>query len=130
MDLEKKCKECEVLFIAKRKDKIFCSDICRMSFHREKREREQPEIFVRVSKQLNLNRRVLRRFNPGAKVTVRKDHLKAHGFDERFFTHYWKNSKNDVYLFVYEYGFMRLKEKGLDKYVLVTWQNYMNKTHR
>jgi len=27
------------------------------------------------------------------------------GFNPKFFTHYWKNNKGDVYLFCYEYGF-------------------------
>jgi len=29
-------------------------------------------------------------------------------------------------LFCYEYGFMEKTEKGKSKFVLVTWQNYMN----
>jgi hypothetical protein len=49
------------------------------------------------------------------------------GFDANFFTHYWKNQKGEVYLFVYEYGFLRIKEQTNEKYVLVLWQEYMSK---
>jgi hypothetical protein len=38
-----------------------------------------------------------------------------------------KNQKGDVYLFVYEYGFLKRKENGKDKYVLILWQEYMKK---
>lgn len=47
------------------------------------------------------------------------------GFDPDFFTHYWKK-KEDVYLFVYEYGFLKRKEKDKEKYILITWQEYMD----
>ena len=40
-----------------------------------------------------------------------------------FFTHYWKNRKAEVYLF--DYGFLLRLENGHKKFVLVTWQPYM-----
>ena len=101
-----------------------------MAYNHQQREHSTPEIFFRVKKQLSTNRKILKQFNKGAKVTVRKEMLEAHGFDPRFFTHYWKNQKGAVYLFVFEYGFHKIKEKSLDKYVLVTWQNYMDRTHK
>ncbi|MCM4168449.1 hypothetical protein DHD08_12245 [Arenibacter sp. H213] len=41
------------------------------------------------------------------------------------FLEYWKNQKGDVYLFVYEYGFLKKTNMGKEKYLLVTWQDYM-----
>ena len=128
--MDRKCLECGDSFTEGRVDKKFCRDICRMAYNLRRREESTPEIYHTIKKQLNLNRRVLRQFNRGAKVTVRKDLLESQGFDPRFFTHYWKNRKGDVYLFVFEYGFMRLKDKSIDKYVLITWQDYMDKTHK
>ena len=128
--MDRKCLECGDAFTEGRVDKKFCRDICRMAYNLRLREESTPEIYHTIKKQLNLNRRVLRQFNRGAKVTVRKDLLESQGFDPRFFTHYWKNKKGDVYLFVFEYGFMRLKDKSIDKYVLITWQTYMDKTHK
>jgi hypothetical protein len=53
--------------------------------------------------------------------------LTQEGFDPIFFTHYWKNTKGDVYFFVYEYGFLKRLEHGVEKYVLIKWQVYMEK---
>ena len=128
--MKRKCLECGDEIIDGRIDKKFCMDICRMAYNHRLREEATPGIFYRVKKQLSLNRRVLKQFNRGAKVTVRKKDLEAHGFDPRFFTHYWKNQRGSVYLFVYEYGFLQLKENNKDKFVLITWQDYMTKTHK
>lgn len=76
---------------------------------------------------MKLNRKILKEYNKGGKVTVRAEMLLKLGFDPNFFTHYWKNQKEDVYLFVYEYGFLKKKENGKEKYVLVIWQDYMMK---
>ena len=129
MIVERKCLECGDEFTEGRADKKFCRDICRMAYNHQLREESTPAIYHKIKKQLNLNRKVLKQFNKGAKVTVRKDLLKSHGFDQRFFTHYWKNSKGDVYLFVFEFGFLSIKERNNNKYLLVTWQDYMNKSH-
>lgn len=82
---------------------------------------------MRVDKQLKRNRRILRDYNKAGKATVRKVKLIAEGFDPNYFTHYWKTKKGQVYLFCYEYGFLSLQENGKDKYLLVTWQDYMKK---
>jgi len=37
-----------------------------------------------------------------------------------------KTERGEVYLFVYEYGFLKKDENGKDKYVLVIWQDYMS----
>ncbi|WP_369412192.1 hypothetical protein [Hanstruepera marina] len=74
-----------------------------------------------------MNRRILKEFNKAGKAVVRQSVLIGEGFDPKFFTHYWKNQKGDVYLFVYEYGFLSKKENGNDKYVLIKWQDYMEK---
>jgi len=59
-------------------------------------------------------------------ATIRKSELISAGFNPKFFTHYWKNAKGEVYLFVYEYGFLSKTTHGKEKYILVTWQEYMN----
>jgi hypothetical protein len=47
------------------------------------------------------------------------------GFNPKYFTHYWKNKKGNVYLFCYEFGFLETQEQNKKKYVLVQWQDYM-----
>jgi len=125
-ELKKTCKGCGQRFKGGRIDKKFCDDLCRMAYHKEKRELETPVIFFAIEKQLKINRRVLRRFNPGAKVTVRKKHLYDAGFNEKCFTHVWKNNRGKAFWFVYEYGFTKV-EKSTEHFLLVIWQSYMNK---
>lgn len=82
---------------------------------------------MKVDRQLRTNRKILRKYNRSGYTTVRKAELSNEGFDSGFFTHYWKNQKGEVYLFVYEYGFLGKKLNGIEKYILVTWQPYMEK---
>jgi len=123
---EKTCLECGKTFSEGRIDKKFCQDICRMSYHRARRNENTPSIYFQVQKQLNINRKVLKRFNPKAKVTVRKTKLYDAGFNERCFTHIYRSSMGKVYWFVFEYGFTRV-EKSEEHYLLVTWQAHMTK---
>lgn len=110
-----------------RTDKKYCDLHCK-SAHQYKKSKEDPVRFYnKVDNQLKLNRKILKEYNKGGKVTVRNETLLNLGFDPNFFTHFWKNQKGDVYLFVYEYGFLRLMENGREKYILVTWQAYMEK---
>ncbi|MBU3822495.1 hypothetical protein KO566_10510 [Flavobacteriaceae bacterium XHP0103] len=109
-----------------RADKKFCDPQCK-SAHQYQQAKQNPERFYnKVDNQLKLNRRLLKNFNKAGKATIRKEQLLQAGFDPNFFTHYWKNNKGDVYLFVYEYGFLKKTENNTDKYILVQWQDYMN----
>ena len=60
------------------------------------------------------------------KSFVREEDMIKKGFDKKYFTHYWKNNKGEIYLFCYEYGFLSKTENGKKKFVLVTWQDYMD----
>jgi len=75
---------------------------------------------------MELNRKILKTFNKAGKATVRSNKLIDLGFNSKYFTHYWKNTKGDVYLFVYEFGFLRRIEHGVEKFVLIQWQDFMN----
>jgi hypothetical protein len=107
-----------------RKDKIYCSSSCRSAQQYEDRLKENV-FYFRVDRQLKKNRSLLRKYNQIGKTTLRKEVLLQQGFNPKFFTHFWKNSKGQVYLFCYEYGYLSLKEGAKEKYVLVTWQPYM-----
>ena len=121
----RRCLECNEP-LEGRSDKRFCSEYCKSAYHYEKSKGKEESFFQSIDKQLKLNRRILKRFNQAGKATIRKRILHEKGFNQKYFTHYWKNQKGQVYLFCYEYGFLSLKEKGKDKYVLVQWQDYMN----
>lgn len=120
----KKCIECGEK-IEGRIDKIFCSPYCKSSYHHKKNRGKEQSFYLKIDKQLKLNRQLLNHFNKAGKAVIRKEDLLKAGFNPKYFTHYWKNQKGDVYLFCYEYGFLEKQENGRSKYVLVQWQNYM-----
>lgn len=120
----KKCPICSSL-IKGRTDKIFCSAKCKSIDQYEKRQQTEAFYFS-VEKQLRTNRKLLKKHNKSGFTTLRAADLIKEGFNPKFFTHYWKTQKGEVYLFVYEYGFLKKNDNGKDKYVLVTWQDYMN----
>lgn len=124
MRLQHECLYCKKELVG-RTDKKYCNLHCK-SAYQYLQAKEQPERFYnKVDNQLKLNRKILKEYNKGGKVTVRAVLLKEKGFDANFFTHYWKNSKGDVYLFAYEYGFLKKKEHHIEKYILIKWQGYM-----
>ena len=126
MRIQQHCKHCDKE-LQGRTDKKYCNLHCKSAFQYQL-AKEQPERFFNiVDNQLKLNRKILKEFNRGGKVTVRAELINEMGFDANFFTHYWKNQKGEVYLFVYEYGFLKIKEQTNEKYVLVLWQEYMSK---
>jgi hypothetical protein len=122
----KKCVECGEE-IEGRVDKIYCSPYCKSNYHYKKNINKGQSQYLSIDKQLKINRRLLSHFNKAGKATVRKEKLIEVGFNPKYFTHYWKNSKNDVYLFCYEFGYLSRKENGKEKYVLIQWQDYMDK---
>lgn len=124
----KQCPVCQTS-IKGRTDKKFCSPKCKSIFQYENRQQKEA-FYLQVDKQLKTNRKILKKFNKSGKSTVRAEVLQELGFNPQFFTHYWKNKQGDVYLFVYEYGFLTRKEHKKNKYVLVFWQHYMAKSIR
>jgi len=120
----KTCPVCDAP-VKGRSDKKYCSKKCKSIEQYEQRQRTEV-FYIKVDRQLKINRKILKRFNKSGYTVIRKNELLNQGFDPKFFTHYWKNKKEDIYLFVYEYGFLAKKFNGIDKYVLVTWQDYMN----
>ena len=121
---ERRCPECNEI-ITGRSDKIFCTPFCKSSYHYKKNMKNDNNIFIKIDKILKQNRRILKAFNKSGKSTVRKETLLKEGFNPKYFTNYWKAKNNNLYLFCYEFGFMEISENGNSKYVLITWQKYM-----
>ncbi len=122
------CPVCGIV-VKGRSDKIFCSPKCRSIDQYEQRQ-ETETFYIRVDRQLKINRKLLKKYNRSGITTIRKSELIMEGFDPQFFTHYWKNQKGDVYLFVYEYGFLNKRHNGKDKYILVIWQDHMHSSQK
>ena len=108
-----------------RSDKRFCDIHCKSSYHYRKSLDDAPRFYNKVDNQLKLNRKILKQYNKAGKATIRTEIILKLGFDPNFFTHFWKNTKGDVYLFVYEYGYLKKREGNNEKYILVQWQGYM-----
>ncbi len=123
---EKICTSCGKV-LEGRSDKKFCDPYCKSTYHYKKSLEQSPNFYNKVDNQLKTNRKILKRYNKAGKATVRASIVLKDGFNPNFFTHYWKNKDGDVYLFVYEFGFLSISEKNVDKYLLVKWQNYMKK---
>lgn len=111
-----------------RVDKKYCDAHCKSAFQYRKNKENEPNFYIVVDKQLKLNRKILKQYNKSGKATVRASTIIEKGFNPNFFTHFWKNRKGDVYLFVYEYGFLKIKENYSDKFILIKWQEYMFKS--
>lgn len=122
--MKRVCPECNNEVIG-RTDKIFCSVKCK-SIHQYEKSQKENTFYFSVDKQLKRNRKILKRYNKSGFTTIRKSVLLEEGFNPKFFTHYWKNQKNDVYLFCYDFGFLKTNKNGVTKYVIVQWQDYMN----
>lgn len=127
MKNDRKCLECDKL-LEGRADKRFCDPYCKSAYHYKKSQSETPKFYIKVQQQLKLNRKFLKNYNKAGKATVRSEVLIQQGFNPNFFTHYWKNKKGDTYLFVYEFGFLKVQENNKAKYVLIQWQEYMEKS--
>lgn len=126
MRIFKECLHCSKE-LSGRTDKKFCDPQCKSAYQYQI-EKQNPERFYnKVDNQLKLNRKLLKEYNKGGKVTLRSNVLLELGFNPNFFTHYWKNQNGQVYFFIYEYGFLIRKENGKEKYVLILWQDYMAK---
>ena len=126
---QRKCPICKEK-ITGRRDKIYCSLNCKSIAQYEKRLTED-KFYLKVDKQLKINRKILKRYNRTGMTSLRREVLYKEGFDPNFFTHYWKNKNGEVYLFCYDFGFFKLTDnKGnepKEKYLIVEWQDYMNK---
>lgn len=125
MNQSRTCQYCGDPFVG-RIDKKFCTPYCKSAWHYEDKKGNPDSFFRKVEFQLKKNRRILATFNKSGKSTIRKEELLTQGFNPRIFTHYWKATNGNTYLFVYEYGFMSIHESNKEKYSLVHWQDYMN----
>jgi len=126
MSAKKQCLNCEEI-LEGRIDKKYCNEYCKSNYFYQKNKKRENTFYKTVDLQLKLNRKILKNYNRSGKSTVRSEIIIQKGFNPEFFTHYWKNTKGQVYLFCYEYGFLKIKESTKTKYLLVKWQKYMSK---
>lgn len=108
-----------------RMDKKYCSDQCRyIENNKNKHETERP--ILGTNKILRKNRSILKTLCPVGKATVRREVLEAMGYDVKLFSSLFLTSKKQIYYLCYDYGFTPLLEKGIEKALIITKQDYMN----
>jgi len=110
------CQECSTA-ISGRRDKVFCSDECRVSFN-NKLNREMRNI----NNILRRNRRALKRLNPNGKTKRSRMQLQEEGFNFSYFTNIYKTKAGKTYFFCYDQGYLELDR---DTFALVTRKDYV-----
>ncbi len=108
----KKCLACNKT-LRGRADKKFCDDYCRSNYNNLQKTKDKPDEFVKgINNTLLKNRKILLSILPEteemAKVTA--DKLLEKGFVFKYHTHTYKNKKDQVYFFCYDYGYLPLGE--------------------
>ncbi|SUJ27394.1 Uncharacterised protein [Sphingobacterium spiritivorum] len=112
---ERVCIECNST-IKGRSDKRFCDDGCRNNYN-NRLNSDQTSYVRTVNTVLRKNRKILMEaLTESHKVKVDKTDLIEAGFQFDFFTHQYKTTAGKVYIFVYEYGYLLLKD---DQFLLV-----------
>jgi len=115
MFMPRKCLDCGDL-LQGRADKKFCSDQCRNSYN-NRNNCNSTNLMRNVNNALRRNRRILADLNPEGKITIHRERLLESGFNFKYLTHTYTTRKGDKYFFVYDMGYLPLKN---DFYMLVT----------
>ena len=108
-----------------RTDRKYCSDQCRY-LENNKNKQETERAILEANKTLRKNRAILKKLCPSGKATVRREILDAMGYDVNFFSSIFLTGKKMIYYVCYDYGFTPLLEKGIEKALIITKQDYMN----
>jgi hypothetical protein len=106
-----------------RSDKKFCDTQCRSTFHNTNKAPHELDI-QNINSLLRSNRSLMAHFCPSGKSTVDKEVLTKLGFKFDLFTHIFPFSTG-TYFFCYDYGYLPISDKGLEKVVIVQKQAYM-----
>jgi hypothetical protein len=119
------CLECNEPLTG-RIDKKFCNEHCRSYFHTKNKKLKEDSTYLRVNKQLKLNRKILKNVSAPGTSQVNAEILLNLGFKPNYYTNNWSTKNGNLYHFCYEFGFRLLREINKpDKYMLIQWQDYM-----
>ncbi|MBI5541991.1 MAG: hypothetical protein HY951_18185 [Bacteroidia bacterium] len=118
-----KCAECGKTLKGRLGQK-FCNVYCKSAYHYKNSKLKESSIYVRVDTILKHNRRVLKQYNLSGQSQVKEEVLINEGFNFDYYTTTWKAKNGNIYYFCYEFGYRNLED---GKYMLIMWQDYMNK---
>jgi predicted nucleic acid-binding Zn ribbon protein len=113
IDSERICVECG-RFLKGRPDKKFCSDACRNSYN-NRQNSSYVNLMRNINNILRRNRRLLEEIMPSGKDTHKyhRQRLTEAGYDFRYHTHQYVNTKGQAYHFCYDYGYLQLEGEWL-----------------
>jgi hypothetical protein len=112
--MNQQCLECGKPFSG-RKDKKFCSDICRNTYNNQQNS-DKVNLVRNTNNALRKNRRILEKICPEDKAKTTRNTLMDKGFDFNLITSLRTTKKGSTYYFVYDYGYLELDN---DYYLIV-----------
>jgi hypothetical protein len=93
-----------------RTDKKFCDDYCRNTYNNQLKADDNNTI-RKINNALRRNRRILSGLLAENEMAVKanREKLLESGFQFRYHTHIYTNTRGNVYHFCYEYGYLNLE---------------------
>ena len=101
--------------ISGRRDKKFCDDHCRASYHHQQNE-ECNAIIRDMNRRLRKNRSILERISNMGEAICTGKQLTFMGFDFSIHTSIYINEQGDTFYYCYELGYV---SSGNDRYSLL-----------
>lgn len=105
-----------------RVDKKFCDDYCRSNYNNLQKAKDTHADYIkRINNSLLKNRKILSTVLPATEEMAKTTHEKLleKGFVFKYHTHTYKNKKEQIYFFCYEYGYLPIG----DNWYLVVRRN-------
>lgn len=106
--MERGCKECGDKLTG-RADQKFCSDYCRNAYN-NRINSDTKNLIRNTNNQLRKNYRILESLEPDPTTKTTREKLLTKGFDFNLITSIYTTKKGQTYFFVYDYGYLPLKE--------------------
>ena len=111
----KNCLACNKI-LKGRVDKKFCDDYCRNNYNNLQKSKNQNSAYVKnINNALLKNRKILENILPETEelIKIPQQKLLDKGFVFKYHTHTYKNKKEQVYFFCYDYGYLPLENNWL-----------------
>lgn len=122
---EKLCLECNKSIQVGRRDRKFCTQECKSSYHNKNNQiKNRNRIYH--EKVIHQNYQIIKSFYKEGKTIIRKTSFDEMGFNFNYFTTIFRSSKN-IYFFIYDIGYAPIINHGVKKLLIVNYQEYMKK---
>ena len=111
----KNCLACNKI-LKGRVDKKFCDDYCRNNYNNLQKSKNQNSVYVKnINNTLLKNRKILENILPETEelIKIPQQKLLDKGFVFKYHTHTYKNKKEQVYFFCYDYVYLPLENNWL-----------------